>query len=84
MTEKKQELQKKDRDSSGVRDKYERVGEMILSFIGVGYGMAGGYYDLLSGRESIAIIIISFILYQSTSLAEIAVRFLEVFMDGKG
>lgn len=81
MTEKKK---KQDKNESGVRDKYERIGEMILSFIGVSYGILGGYYKILDGRESIAIIIISYILYQSTSLAEIAVRFLEVFMEGRG
>jgi hypothetical protein len=74
---------KNKQEDNGVRDKYERMGEMFLAFVGVVYGMIGGFYEVLTGRESIIIIVISFILYQSTSIAEIFVNFLEKFINGR-
>ena len=81
MTTKKEN--KNDKDNTGVRDKYERIAEMLLASAGVVYGIAGGFFDVLTGRESIIIIVISFILYQSTSIAEIFVNFLEKFVNGR-
>lgn len=81
--EKSSDKKNLDRDKTGVRDAYERIGEMFLAFVGVAYGICGGFMEILSSRESIAIIVISYVLYQSTSILEIFAYLFDSFFDGR-
>jgi len=54
-----------------MNDKLERVVEVILSIGVIGASIFGLYEGYLGGREAVILIIASFALYQSTSVAKI-------------
>ena len=56
----------KDKDGS-----IERKIEIVLAFLGVFTGVGGIFLDLLPGTPAVALIGISFALYQGTTIAKI-------------
>ena len=60
-----------DKNNNNIDDNVERKIEIILAFLGVFTGIGGIFLDLLAGTPAVTLIVISFALYQGTTLAKI-------------
>lgn len=61
--------EKVDYSNTGVDDRIERIGEMILASVGTAFCIAGNLMGVLEGKWAILGLIASYALYQSTTIA---------------
>ena len=59
-----------DQNQTGVDDRKERIMEIGLAISGTATGMAGLFLGLLEGKWAVILIIFSYTLFQSTSVAK--------------
>ena len=55
-------------NNSGVDDRVERIGEIILAIVGTCFAIIGNVIGTLSDKWAVIALISSFALYQSTSV----------------